>query len=343
MHQVGIIGLGMMGATHLDVYSRRKDVKVVAVPDLDPDRRSGRTVAAGNIKGQAQGGFDFSTARQYAEGMDLIRDPDVDIVDVCLATPLHRRYAEAALAGGKHTLVEKPLARTAADAAAIADAAAKARGAVAMPAMCMRFWPGWTWLKEAVASRRYGRVLSADFRRIASHPGGKFYCDGNACGGGILDLHIHDTDFVQYLFGVPRAVESRGYARVSGAVDHVATTYLFDGRGADEAPLVTSEGSWTMQSGFPFTMQYTANFERATAVFDLAAPHPLTVYEPGKPVEQIELPEGLGYEHEIAYFLDCVAEKRQPTTVTLAQAADAVRIVEAEVESVRTGRAVPVR
>jgi predicted dehydrogenase len=235
--------------------------------------------------------------------------------------------------------VEKPLARTARDAQKLAKVAAKARG-MAMCAMCMRFWPGWTWLKEAVSSRRYGRVLSADFRRIASHPGGKFYCDGAACGGGILDLHIHDTDFVQYLFGIPRAVESRGYARVSGAVDHVATTYVYDG--GPEAPLVTAEGSWTMQAGFPFTMHYTVNFEQATAVFDLAAPHPLTVYEPGKPVELIELPAGLGYEHEIAYFLDCVAEKRQPTTVTLAQAADAVRIVEAEVESVRAGRAVPV-
>jgi predicted dehydrogenase len=340
MHKVGIIGLGMMGATHLDVYAKREDVRVVAVADVDPDRRSGRTIAAGNIKGQAQGGFDFSTVKQYAEGMDLIRDAGVEIVDVCLATPLHRRYAEAALAAGKHTLVEKPLARTAVDAAAIADAASKAPGAVAMPAMCMRFWPGWTWLKEAVASRRYGRVLSADFRRIASHPGGKFYCDGDACGGGILDLHIHDTDFVQYLFGVPRAVESRGYARVSGAVDHVATTYLYDNRA--DGPFVTAEGSWTMQGGFPFTMQYTVNFEQATAVFDLAAASPLTVYQQGKPPQPVELPAGMGYEHEIAYFLDCVAAGRQPTTVTLAQAADAVRIVEAERESVRTGRAVSV-
>jgi predicted dehydrogenase len=340
MHKVGIIGLGMMGATHLDVYSKRTDVRVVAVADVDPDRRSGKSIAAGNIKGQAQGGFDFSTARQYAEGMDLIRDREVEIVDVCLATPLHRRYAEAALAAGKHTLVEKPLARTAADAAAIASAAANAHS-IAMPAMCMRFWPGWTWLKEAVASRRYGRVLSADFRRIASHPGGKFYCDGDACGGGILDLHIHDTDFVQYLFGIPRAVESRGYARVSGAIDHVATTYLYD-RGAD-APLVTAEGSWTMQAGFPFTMQYTVNFEQATAVFDLAATPPLNIYQQGKPAEPIELPAGMGYEHEIAYFLDCVAAGRQPTTVTLAQAADAVRIVEAECESVRTGRAVSIK
>src|SRR5438045_4623053 len=126
MHKVGIIGLGMMGATHLDVYASRSDVRVVAVADVAPDRRSGKTIAAGNIKGQAQGGFDFSTVKQYAEGMDLIRDSDVDIVDVCLATPLHRRYAEVALAAGKHTLLGQPLARTAADAAALRTDATEA-------------------------------------------------------------------------------------------------------------------------------------------------------------------------------------------------------------------------
>ena len=79
MHKVGIIGLGMMGATHLDVYAKREDTRVVAVADVDPDRRSGKTIAAGNIKGQAQGGFDFATAKQYAEGMDLIKAVSVPI------------------------------------------------------------------------------------------------------------------------------------------------------------------------------------------------------------------------------------------------------------------------
>lgn len=336
MHHVGVIGLGMMGATHLDVYAKRPDVRVVAVADPDPDRRSGRKVAAGNVKGQAQGGFDFSTVKQYAEGMDLIHDPEVTVVDICLATPLHRKYAEAALAAGKHLLVEKPLARTAADADAIAAAAARA-DVVAMPAMCIRFWPGWTWLKDAVTDGRYGRVLSASFRRLASHPGGAFYRDGAASGGALLDLHIHDADFVQHLFGLPAAVESRGFSTVSGAPDHVITSYLYDG-----GPVVTAEGSWAMPAGFPFTMQFTVNFERAAAQYDLAATNPLTLYEPGQPPAAVDLPAGMGYEHEIVYFLDCVARGEKPSIVTLEDAANAVRLVEAEEASIRTGRRVAV-
>ncbi|HEX2971567.1 MAG TPA: Gfo/Idh/MocA family oxidoreductase [Tepidisphaeraceae bacterium] len=334
MLRVGVIGLGMMGVTHLDVYSRRTDARVVAVADVDPARRSGKALAAGNVPGQAQGGFDYASAAQYADGMELIRDPQVEVVDVCLATPLHRRFAVAAMEAGKHVLVEKPLARTSADAAAIADAAQKA-GVIAMPAMCMRFWPGWTWLKSAIVERRYGNVLAAHFRRLASHPGGPFYTNGAASGGAALDLHIHDVDFIQYCFGAPRSVSSRGYSNISGATDHMLTAYHYD-----NIPLVTAEGSWNMQAGFPFQMQYIVNFEHATAVYDLLAAQKLVLYQDKQP-HPIELDPAMGYEHEIAYFLQCVREKRQPTTVTLTDAANAVRIVECEVESIATGRVQP--
>src|SRR6266404_8731654 len=55
MINVGVIGLGMMGQTHLDVYAKRADVRVVAVADRDPARLAGKVRAAGNVEGQAQG------------------------------------------------------------------------------------------------------------------------------------------------------------------------------------------------------------------------------------------------------------------------------------------------
>ena len=79
MIKVGVIGLGMMGQTHLDVYAKRPDVRVVAISDRDPDRLSGKTRATGNVEGQAQGAFDLSQANGYAEGMDLIKDKDLAV------------------------------------------------------------------------------------------------------------------------------------------------------------------------------------------------------------------------------------------------------------------------
>ncbi len=338
MIKVGVIGIGMMGNTHLDVYAQHTLATIVAVSDIDPERLSGRARAKGNIEGQAQSRFDPNTARQYDEGMKLIADPDVELVDICLPTPLHLEYAHAALRAGKHVMVEKPVARTAREADKLAECAAEAalNGQFAMPAMCMRFWPGWDWLKkEVIQGQRYGRLVAAHFRRVSAHPNTAFYRSGDACGGAILDLHVHDTDFVQWCFGMPKAVTSHGYSKITGAIDHVFTQYDF----GEAGPLVTAEGAWAMADGFPFTMQFTVNCERASIVFDVAAAPSLKVFHEGR-TEVIPLAEGMGYTHEINYFLNCIKRGVAPQIVTIEDAARSVRIVEAETASIRAGRTV---
>ncbi|MEX0774171.1 MAG: Gfo/Idh/MocA family oxidoreductase [Phycisphaeraceae bacterium] len=336
MIKVGVIGLGMMGNTHLDVYAQRDDVEIVAVADIDPKRLAGKEKAGGNIKGQAQGGFDLSKVARYDEGKKLIADKNVDLVDVCLPTPLHLEFGKAVLAAGKHLLTEKPLARTAAQAKELAAAAARA-STLAMPAMCMRFWPAWVWLKEAVADGRYGPVHAATFRRVAQHPGGPFYEDGDACGGALLDLHIHDTDFIQFCFGKPKAVTSVGYSSITNQIDHVLTHYAYD-----DIPLVAAEGGWAMAKGFGFQMQYCVNFANATATFDIGrGPAPI-VQEPGKEAQTVPVSPAMGYTHEIDYFVRCIAQGHKPTTVTMSDGAQAVRIIEAEAQSIREGRSVAI-
>lgn len=332
--RVGVIGLGFMGQTHLDAYARLGDAaQVVALADRDPARLEGKEQAAGNIEGANEGGFDYSSARKYTDANDLIADPDIDVVDICLPTPAHVPFGIKALQAGKHLLLEKPVARTYADAMKLVEAA-DASGKIAMPAMCMRFWPGWTWLKKAIDEKTYGKVLAATFRRVSPHPKGPFYADGDQNGGAALDLHLHDADFIQHLFGMPKSVTSFGYSSKTTAVDHISTHYEVNG-----VPLVRAEGSWAMADGFGFRMSYTVNFENATAVFDSGGHGPLRLSQDGE-TTTVELEEGMGYDHEIAYFIDCVAKNRQPQTVTLRDGAEAVRLVEAEVESVRSGAAV---
>jgi predicted dehydrogenase len=337
MINVGVVGLGMMGLTHLDAYIALPEAKVVAVADAMADRLAGKEKAGGNVKGMARGNFDITTVKRYTDGLELIGDPDVQVVDICLPTPLHHKFTLAALEAGKHVLVEKPLARASADAFAIAkaaDAAYAKTKTLAMPAMCMRFWPGWSQLKRVVDEKEHGRVLAASFRRVATHPGGAFYENAELSGAAALDLHIHDTDFVRFLFGTPKSVFSRGYSLVTGGIDHLLTQYQFD-----DVPLVTAEGAWAMSKGFNFQMQYQINFERATAVFDLSAAQPLVLYRNGQ-AEPMPLDATMGYLHEIQYFLECVQKDQRPKTVTLQDAAEAVRIVEAEVESIRSGQAI---
>ncbi len=312
-------------------------VKVLAVADRDEDRLSGKSSAGGNIEGQAQGGFDYHNPdlRKYRDAAKLIADADIDVVDICLPTPLHLPIGLASLRAGKHTLIEKPLARTYAEAQQLAAAAEQAwtkHQVVSMCAMCMRFWPGWDWLKDAVVQQTYGPVRGAMFRRVAQFPGGPFYSNGEASGGAILDLHIHDADFVRHLFGEPAGVHTAGYSKLTGEPDHVSTHYQFDPNtpGLADDAIVSAEGGWAMADGFGFSMRYTVNFESATADFDLArGDAALQLHQEGQSTD-IQLADGMGYDHEIAYFLDCVRQGKPAQRVTLEDAGGSVKLIEAE-------------
>ncbi len=332
MVNVGVIGLGVMGTTHLDAYASVADARVVAVADRDPAKLRGEKTAGGVIQGQAQGGFDLSKVKQYAQGIDLIHDPAVDLVDICLATPLHAEYAIHALKAGKHVLIEKPLARTSEEASRIIETAETSKG-MAMCAMCMRFWPAWVWLKQAVDSGRYGTVRSAVFRRVGSHPGGPFYSSGELSGGAILDLHLHDTDFIQHLFGIPQAVTSNGYKKITDHIDHVTTFYHYP-----DGPHVVAEGGWAMADSFGFRMTYCVNFQNATAEFDISNDESLTLYEPGKEPHTVGIETGMGYVPQLAYFIQCIQTGKPPTRITLKDAAQSLLIVEAEARSVESGQ-----
>lgn len=331
--KVGVIGLGSMGSTHLDIYSQISEVEVVAVADLKKSRLDGSSRAEGNIGGQAQGSVVGFEAKQYLDGMDLIDDPDIELVDICVGTNLHFVFVEAALAKGKHVLVEKPLARTYDEAKKIVELALNSSTNI-MSAMCLRYWPAWVWLKKVIDNKKYGRCLSLTCKRQTSHPPGTFYSNDDECGGALLDLHVHDTDFINYCFGMPKAVFSQGYKGPSGGIDHVATHYIYDQ--SQNAPLVTAEGTWTMQEGYGFNMSYTANFEKATACYLLDDEETLTLFRSSYEPEIIKLDEGMGYEFEIRSFVDEILRGEKSDMTLLNQAAKSIAIIEAEQVSIRS-------
>ena len=331
--KVGVIGLGSMGSTHLDIYSKINEVEIIAVADPNKSRLDGSSRAEGNISGQAKGSVKGLEAKKYSEGMDLIDNPDVELVDICVGTNLHFVFVEAALAKGKHVLVEKPLARTYDEAKKIVELALNSANHI-MSAMCLRYWPAWVWLKKVIDSKDYGECLSLTCKRQTSHPSGTFYANDDECGGALLDLHVHDTDFINYCFGMPSAVFSQGYKGPSGGIDHVATHYIYNQ--SQNTPLVTAEGTWTMQEGYGFNMSYTANFEKATAFYLLDDKETLTLFRSGYEPEIIKLNEGMGYEFEIRSFVDEILSNKRINIDLLKQAAEAVAIIEAEMVSIKS-------
>lgn len=336
MVNIGIIGLGFMGQTHIKAYRQVPGANIVAICDAVRLPADGNlTGVAGNIATTDQIQFDMSVVKGYRDYREMLANPDVQMVDVCLPTPLHAETAIAALQSGKHVLCEKPLARNTAICREILGAARHAQGFF-MPAHCLRFWPEWAWLKDAIAEARYGRVLAVKLTRLSEPPGWSqgTYLKGEDSGGALLDLHIHDTDFVQFCFGRPKAVCSTGQSRLSGAVDHVTTLYQVAG-GAS----VVAEGSWLMGSGHGFKMAYQAVFENATVDYDSTrGADALKVFEVGKGAQVIKCEGPDGYVGELRHFVESIKAGRAPSIVTGDDGLSAVEICEAEERSAKTGQ-----
>jgi predicted dehydrogenase len=335
---VGVVGIGFMGVTHIKAYLKIPGARLAAICDerslpMDGDLSK----IGGNIGDGKPLKLDVSQVKLYSKFAELLADPEIDLIDLCVPTPQHHPLSLAALRAGKHVICEKPLARTPELCREIVDAAAKAKGFF-MPAMVMRFWPEWSWLKDAIQNQTYGKVLAARFRRVSAPPGWSksSYLKGNDSGGALLDLHIHDTDFVQFCFGRPKSVFSIGATRFSGAVDHIVTSYQFP----SGIPVV-AEGSWLMAESFGFKMEYTVNFEKATADFDLSrGADALKLHEDGQPARTISCEAVDGYLVELRHMIQSIQSGTPPSIVTAADGFNAVAICDAEERSVQTGAVV---
>ncbi|MFG0285925.1 MAG: Gfo/Idh/MocA family protein [Phycisphaerales bacterium JB039] len=323
---VGVVGYGFMGKAHCASYARaaqaRRNCAVLAICDA-----RGPAAAAAQAGNLDTGAADEAPpgARWHDQLESMLEDPAIDLISVCTPTDTHVALAETALAAGKHVLVEKPVALEAGAVRRLAEAA-RAAERLCMPAMCMRFWPGWDWLKAAVDDGRYGAVRSCTLQRLGRRPawGPDFYESEQRCGGAMFDLHVHDVDFLHWVFGRPRAVTTRGDAQ------HCVTLYDFDGQ-----PLVAcAEGAWDNAAGFGFRMRYNVVFEEATADFDLARSDHLLLSE-GDSTRPVELADHTGYDGEILALLDALARGDSTPPATLEEAAEVLEILAAERSSAR--------
>jgi len=340
MLNVGIIGTGFMTVQHLKAYKQVSGARIAALCNPSGRHLDGDfSQVAGNVGEAEPLRLDMTQVKAFRDPIDLFTDPGIHIVDICTPTKTHVDLALGALAAGKHVLLEKPIARTSADADRIADAAevTATRGIFLMPAMCIRFWPEYDWVKHRIVSGDYGRVLDARFRRVASAPawGQRHFLQGQESGGALFDLHVHDVDFIQYCFGRPHAIFASGYSKVSGATDHVVALFQYSG-----GPVVSAEGSWAMAEGFGFNMAFTVNFERATVDFDLSRGADALKVSTAGTTTVIKLSQPDGYVGELRHFVECVSAGQAPSIVTPRDAAAALRLCEAEEKSIRTGQAV---
>jgi predicted dehydrogenase len=330
MLRVGIVGFGFMGRMHYRCWRQMEGASVVALCEANPHNIQGTQATQGNIAG-AEGDVDLSCLQVYSELKSMLAAERLDAVSITVPTHLHPDCTITALEAGAHVLCEKPIALDLASGRRMIETADRC-GRVLQVGHVVRFWPEFAMAKRIVDQGSYGRVLAATFQRLsatAARKAGGWFTDERLSGGMPLDLHIHDTDFIHYLFGMPKAVCSVG-VEGAGGLAHMATRYEFG-----DAKLVTAEGGWAMMPSYGFQMRFHIVLERATIDFDFRQKPTLRICPADADAFSPDLGEGDGYTRQIAYFAQCVQGRQVPTVITARQALDSLRIVEAERESVR--------
>ena len=339
MTRVAIVGYGFMGKTHCAAWRKCKGAKVVAVCDVNLAQL--RATSKGNVPGVDQTSTLGPDVRVWQNVAEMLAAGGLDVVDITLPTPLHEEVVLQALAAGSHVLCEKPMALSLKACDRMLAAAEKAQR-VFLVAQCVRFFPAYLKLAEIVRSGVYGQVIAADFARFMSIPawspkGACWLLDEAKSGGLYVDAHVHDSDFIASLWGLPARVTSRAAVDARGFTVHTSTTYDYgDNR------IITSDCSYAASDALCFDASAKVFLEKATIYLGGKGETPLCVYPQGKKPFAPKLPAASGYEAEIAYFHDLVRGRRPKRELLTARDARlALQLVLAERKSAQTKR--PVR
>lgn len=319
MVKVGLVGSGRMGNVHARQYRKMPDVEI-AFYDKDPERSA---AFAERWQATPLNSIDEVIARS-------------DVVDICLPTHRHVEIGLQAVAHGCAIFVEKPIARDLASGAELVNAAAKA-GTPFMPGQVVRFFPEYATGHRLVQEGAVGVPAAARLRRGGAAPAGSqdWFMDHHRSGGVLLDLAVHDFDWIRWTLGEVRHLYSRSVAAQSGGgADYALTTLTLE-----SGCVAHVESTWMDPSGFRTAFEVAGN--EGLIEFDTRSQPALRFATAGgatgleTPLAETDDP----YYSELRAFLDA-AQNGTPLPVTGEDGLAAMAISLAALESARTGRVV---
>lgn len=329
MIKIALVGAGSMAHRHIKGYSSIPDADVVAVYDL-------REEATRSIS-------QSTTARAYSDFDTMMSDEKPDLVDICVWTPAHGEYIKRSLTyQPKGILVEKPLARTSQEARTLADLCRHCSVNLYVGHV-IRYFPEYAAAHDQVIDGSVGIPCAVRMRRGGPFPTGNRSWFGNfeMSGGVILDLLIHEFDWLRWTFGPVQRVYAKGLAARTGQPNMLARDYALVTLRFESGLLAHVEGTWADPGGFK-------------NCFEVAGDEGILEYnfnQPAAPVLEIRLAnehcnsgsnienEANPYQFELQDVLNNI-KTGEPTRVSPDDAVEAILIAEAAIESVRTGRPV---
>jgi predicted dehydrogenase len=325
---VAVLGAGFMGSTHARAYGQMRGVTLAAIY-----AKSGtRAVPLAE-----------ELDSRWSNDLDaILADPAITAVDICLPSLQHREVAEQALAAGKHVLLEKPIAMTRDDGAALVELAA-ASDRVFMIAHVVRFWPEYVEIRRRIDAGDLGTVRMVNaIRRQAFPAWSEQFSTPGITGGAILDQMIHDYDVANWFLGDPRAVTARGLLNArSQQFDQTQVLIEY----ANGSAVV--DGGMMMPESYPFTASVDVIGDRGALEYRFRAGG--RSFENGEPLSQLTWfgpdgdPEIVPVDQydpfyaEAEYFLSCVRNGTPADRATPASSLAALEVALAATESAARG------
>ena len=328
--RVGIIGSGVMGEVHAAGW-RTTGAELMGCTSANLEQA---TALARQ--------YNLKVYQNYAE---LLRE--VDIVDICVPTYLHKPMVLEAAAAGKHIVCEKPIALSTADGQEMIETCAKA-GVRLFIAMVVRFFPQYRLSRELVVRGQIGQLGVMRLKRVSYEPNpprqggaGNWYTDESRSGGMLVDLMIHDFDYARWLGGEV----ARVFARLNKATDgpgQYAQVILRHASGA----MALVEGGWAYPpgvfrtaldlSGTDGLIEWSSDEHAPVRTFMLSKPGEAASV--GLPLSAAGLSDD-PYALELQHAYRCI-QSGEPFEVTAEDGLEALRIALAARESISTGRSV---
>ena len=318
MLKVGLIGCGFMGAMHANCYKSLEGVEIAAVADLRLEKSA--EIANG------------TNAKIFADGKDLIKYADVDIIDICLPTYLHAEYALLAMDKVKYLFIEKPVALTVEESDILIKKQQKT-GCNVQVGQVIRFWDEYVELRKIADSGKYGKVVNANFRRISPSPDWgweNWLHNTDLSGGAAEDLHIHDIDFVLSMLGEPEKLYS--IKQKLGEKNGYVNTLM-----EYKDSVVTVEGTWDLPGTHPFEASFRVVFEDAVVensggkfmlyTKDEATEIKIEKMDIGTANAGGNISDLGGYYNELKVFTDCAKNKNDIAEASLTSAAASLKFL----------------
>lgn len=329
---VAIIGGGFISNIHAQCY-KNLGVKIEAMSDISKEARN-NFASKYNCK-------TYNSAEEMLKSVSK----NIDLVDICAPTFTHEELILLALKYNKHVICEKPLSTDLNFVDNIIDKFEKSNRYL-MTAQVLRFWPEYIKIKEWIDEGVLGNIKLASATRLAQHPKSEWFYDPKKSGGGIFELHIHDIDFLCYLFGDVKEAYANGSKDENLSWDFVNSSIKFE-----NGISASVQGVFGMTDNYPFTANIRVIGNKATAEYSLLAgtnldseqSNALTLYRKGKKPFVQNIKNRDAYELELEYFINCVKNNKKPEIVNMKSIRKTIETIKCLIESLESGNVIKIK